>query len=121
MSSSANHDQLRNEILLCVGSSGIARVWPNETGLVRSYQNPARVIRIGMSGAPDILGILQGGFWLGIEVKTGTGKLNKNQVNFRRMIEKFGGIYILGHNVEQVMAEIKAGLQIRLASNPGPA
>lgn len=107
MSSSSAHDRLRNQIILVVGGSPYARVWPNETGLVRSYDNAERIFFTGIPGASDILGILCNGIFLAIEVKTGKGKLRQSQINFRAMVEKFGGIFIVGRSTEQVYAAVK--------------
>lgn len=109
MSSSIAHDQLRDEILLAVGSSGLARVWKYEVGLFRLYHS-SQPVRLGMEGVTDIIGILKNGRFVGIEVKTGSGKLRESQKNFKNMIQKFGGLFIEGRSVSQVMAEIKDAL-----------
>lgn len=109
MSSHASHDNLRNEIILVVGSSGLARVWPYEVGLFRSYQTH-EPLHIGQSGVSDIVGILLNGKFLGIEVKTGVGKLRQTQKNFKQMILKFNGVFIEGRSSDQVMQEIRSSL-----------
>ena len=53
-------------------------------------------------GVPDIVGILPGGRFLGIEVKTAKGKLSDKQAYFKEMIEKNGGLYILARSIEDV-------------------
>lgn len=108
MSSSKAHDLLRDQTLLKIGSSGYARVWPNEVGLVRAFDNPERIFFTGIQGAPDILGILCTGTFLGIEIKTGRGKLRQSQLNFKQMIYKFQGIFIEGRDLEQIFTEVKA-------------
>ncbi len=39
---------------------------------------------------------------MGIEVKTGSGRLRKEQEAFRDMILRFGGIYILARSLADV-------------------
>lgn len=108
MSSHAGHDRLRDQVLLAVGGSGFARVWPNEVGLVRAFDNPDRVFFTGIHGAADILGILCTGTFLAIEIKTGKGKLRQSQLNFQVMVSKFNGVFIEGRSVDQVLTEVKA-------------
>lgn len=110
MSSSRAHDLLRDQIILAISGSGLARVWPCEVGLFRVYDQPGKVMRVGVNGLPDITGILRNGRWIGIEVKTGKGQLRQSQINFRAMIERFGGLFIVGREVDQVISDISKSL-----------
>ncbi len=78
-----------------------SRVWANNTGMIKTED---RVVRFGLKGSSDIIGIYKGLF-LGIEVKTGNAYQNKFQINFEKMICMMGGIYVLitDQNVEQVL------------------
>lgn len=78
------------------------RVWSNNTGLGRDL-NSERIIRFGLKGSSDIIGIYKGVF-LAIEVKTGNAKQTKEQINFQKMIDTLGGVYVLCRetNVEQI-------------------
>lgn len=78
------------------------RVWANNTGVGRDL-NSERVVRFGLKGSSDIIGIYKGLF-LAIEVKTGNARQSKYQKNFQTMIDKFGGIYVVCResNVEQI-------------------
>lgn len=116
MSSNAAHDRLRDEAILKVGGSPYARVWSNETGLVRAFDNPQRIFFTGLIGSPDILGVLCTGIFLGIEIKTGKGKLRQSQLNFRKMLLKFGGVFIEGRTVEQIYSEVEAAATCRKSS-----
>lgn len=70
------------------------------TGQVSSHtasgfqHNPAR-------GMPDLLCIL-GGQFLGIEVKTATGRLRPAQVAFRDAVHHAGGLYLVARSVDDV-------------------
>ena len=67
-----------------------------------------RVIKIGNPGAPDILGIVNGslmaGCLLAIECKTGEAVQSKEQKSWQKMIESYGGIYIVARELEDVLS-----------------
>ena len=80
-------------------TSKFCRVWANNTGMIKTED---RVVRFGLKGSSDIIGIYKGLF-LGIEVKTGNAVQSKDQKFFEGMITDMGGIYILcKNNVEQI-------------------
>lgn len=62
-----------------------------------------RVIRFGLVGSADLLGILRGGRFLAVEVKTAKGRQSEAQRNFQRMIESMGGVYVLARDVQTVV------------------
>lgn len=106
MINNTDHQKLVNEILLAVGSMPQCRVWPRAVGFDRMKK-----IKYGIVGESDIDGIMMpNGRRISIEVKTGTGKLSKEQLAWRTMIEKFGGLYIEARSLEQVLTEVKAAL-----------
>lgn len=94
--------ELQAEILLAVGSRPDCRIWRNNTGVGRSLSGD-RVIRFGLVGSADLLGILRGGRFLAVEVKTKRGRQSEPQRNFQRMIESMGGIYVLARDVQTVV------------------
>ena len=57
---------------------------------------------VGMRGLPDIIGVLPGGVFLGIEVKSKTGRQSKHQKEFQKNLERLGGVYILARCVDDV-------------------
>ena len=73
------------------------------------------MIRYGLVGSCDILGICRGGRFLGIEVKTGSGRLRKEQEAFRDMIQRFGGLYILARSLEDVKKCLQEQLLDKIA------
>ena len=75
------------------------RVWKNATGTALSMDG-RRVIKFGLPGASDILGIKWPGQFIAIEVKTGSGKQNPDQVAFQKMVESLGGVYVLARNID---------------------
>lgn len=98
--STGEHQKVVKLVLLKM-TSKYCRVWPNNTGVGRDMSGE-RIIRFGLKGSSDIIGVYKGLF-LGIEVKTGNAVQNKDQINFQKMIESCGGIYILcKNNVEHI-------------------
>lgn len=93
------HQFVVKSILLDM-TTAYSRVWANNTGMIKTED---RVVRFGLKGSSDIIGIYKGLF-LGIEVKTGNAKQSKFQLNFEKMICAQGGIYVLinDKNVKQV-------------------
>ena len=69
-----------------------------------------RFVTFGIPGQPDIFAIIRGRF-VGIEVKTATGRQSKDQQNWQRNCERAGGLYILARSVDDVRVMLeKEGL-----------
>ena len=93
------HQELVAEILCELSKPQYnCRVWKNATGTALSMDGH-RVIKFGVPGAPDIIGLRWPGQFIGIEVKTGSGRQNPDQVSFQKMIESLGGIYIVARSL----------------------
>lgn len=67
------------------------------------------VTSFGFPGQADLSGILPDGRRLEIEVKSPNGRQSKPQKVFQRVIERFGGLYILARNCEDVADKINEG------------
>lgn len=93
------HSQLVNDILLMIGAEFQSiRAWKNATG---STKIGDRFIQFGLKGSADIIGIVSpSGKMLCIECKTGTAVQSSQQKNFQKMIETFGGIYLVARDVQ---------------------
>jgi glucose dehydrogenase len=97
-----------NEILLDLGQIPDVVVWKNNTGVARSFDDPDRKIRYGLTGSGDILGVVAPhGRLLAVEAKTGGGTQSKRQKAFQRAIESVGGVYVVARSV----ADARAGLE----------
>lgn len=94
--------ELQRAILLAVGSRADCRFWRNNVGVGRSLSGD-RVIRFGLVGSADLMGILRGGRFIAVEVKTAKGRQSKQQKSFERMVRSMGGIYVLARSVEDVV------------------
>lgn len=85
--------------------------WRNNTGaMIASYKNKERLVRYGAKGSPDIIGILPGGIFLGLEVKRPGGKSSAAQKEFGEKVFAVGGIYKVVHSVEEVQSLFGNGL-----------
>src|SRR3990172_551508 len=96
--------QLLSEILLEFGALPQLTIWRNSVGATRV---DSRFIKFGLTGSADILGVADGGKFIAIEAKSDTGRLTKEQVVFRRVVERHGGLYILARSCD----DVRAGLQ----------
>lgn len=116
------HDQLVNDLLLAFGSRDDMTVWRNFTGTVRAYSQPKKVIKVGLEGSSDILGIIQSpsgrnadfGVFFACEAKVGRDTLREDQEMFRDMIMRRGGLYIVAYKVDDALREVAAWRNARL-------
>ena len=110
------HTDLVNEILLYLSPLGLA--WANQTGqgwtgkmIGRNHAGQvvianARPVRFGLPGSTDILACIRQRMVV-VEVKTGTGRLQRNQCDFRTAAEKAGALHILARSVDDVRNALK--------------
>lgn len=96
--------QIQNAILREFGTRRDMRVWRQNTG-VGKFGN--RTVRFGVPGAADLTGLLPNGTRLEIEVKTEGGRQSNDQRNYQRMIERFGGVYVLARSVHDVYVALE--------------
>lgn len=93
--------------------------WNNPTGVARSLDDPDRIIKFGLKGSADIIGIhpvtvtpeMVGqriGQFAAIEVKVPGKHQRKDQKNFEMAVKRQGGIYIVARGVDDI-AEITGG------------
>ncbi len=104
------HARVVAEILARCGARDDCRIWGNVTGAGRALTHDG-VVRFGLVGSADILGIFIGGIFLAFEVKTGCGRQTRRQCAFEKMIAKFGGhYYVVGgaDEVEKILDGINA-------------
>lgn len=78
------------------------RVWRNNVGV-----DTMRGIRYGLGvGSPDLVGIAWGRF-VGLEVKTPTGRVSKEQTMWLDMVRRFGGVAGVARSVEDAIAIVE--------------
>jgi len=56
-----------------------------------------------LSGVADIIGVLEGGKFFAIEVKSGRNKQTEAQKEFERKVKEKGGIYLLAYDLDTVI------------------
>ncbi len=110
------HGELVNQILLYLSPLGLA--WSNQTGQGWTGKmlgrNPngqvvianARPVRFGLPGSADILACIKARMVV-VEVKTGTGRLQPNQRDFRVAATKAGAIHVEARSVDDVRAALE--------------
>lgn len=96
---------IQNEILRAFGTCPNMRLWRANCGAA-TYMGQR--VTFGVPGQADLSGILPDGRRLEIEVKSAVGRQRPEQVNYQKMIEQFGGVYILARSVEDVFAALHA-------------
>lgn len=106
----ARHGELKNEILIDLGSRENVLIENTPNGLFRSVKG-GRVVRIGRQGMPDIRGTIRldrprCGVMIAVEVKTGRGRLTKPQRKWMERFTSLGGLYILARKVDDIHAVI---------------
>ncbi|NMM28693.1 MAG: VRR-NUC domain-containing protein [Glaciimonas sp.] len=67
-----------------------------------------RFIRFGWTGCPDVIGQLNDGRLLGVEVKAPKGKLRPEQVIFLERIRCAGGVAFMARDCRDVLRELAA-------------
>lgn len=78
------------------------RVWRNNVGV-----DTMRGIRYGLGvGSPDLVGIAWGRF-VGLEVKTPTGRVSKEQTMWLDMVRRFGGVAGVARSVDDALAIVE--------------
>lgn len=81
--------------------------WRSSTGVSRSG---GRFLRYGVKGQGDITGLLPGGRMFALEVKTPTGRVSPEQVEFGARVNGAGGLWAVVRSVDEALAVIEAAL-----------
>jgi hypothetical protein len=98
------HGELVAACLNVLALKGIF-AWKNQTG---TLQVQSRWVSFGTPGSPDIIGILPGGRFIGVEVKVGRDKVSRVQATFHEAIRYRGGVIVVVHdNVDELLQAIK--------------
>ncbi len=97
------------QILLALGSRPDCRAFRNNVGKLPDPRT-GRWVTFGLApGAPDIICIVRGGRFIGIEVKTPTGKLRPDQEAFRDMLQSLGATYVVARSVDDAVRAVEGG------------
>lgn len=93
---------LQNLILAQLADLGVF-CWRSNSGAATRGD---RLIRFGKIGQPDVMAILPGGRFLGVEVKSDRGKQTVEQRAFQTAVELAGGTYIVARELADVMVPV---------------
>ena len=97
---------IQNAILREFGTRPDMRLWRANAGVAwyRDRYGKFRKVRFGIPGQADTTGILWDGRRLEIEVKKPGETQSPEQIKYQRIIERFGGVYILARSVYDVQS-----------------
>jgi len=102
-------NDLNAEILIAWGAHPSVRLWRANAGQAWvPTKDGARPVQMNVPGCADLIGIGPGGRFLGIETKSASDSMRESQKNFRAMVERLGGIYIVARSVEDVDRALEA-------------
>ena len=98
--------QAQNPALLAVGARPDVLIWRQQSGVFRSYDDPSRIVRVGVPGMADAGAIVavtitpeMVGKTIGVavqpEFKTAKGTQREKQANWQAAVEQRGGVYAL--------------------------
>lgn len=94
--SSEEHSKLVREALLFFSSKQFL-VWVQNNGVARTLHT-GQVIRYGLNGLPDIIGVAPNGKAFFCEVKSGAAVLSKEQKLFKVQADKRGAYFLTYRN-----------------------
>lgn len=108
--------EVQADLLAHFGALPWLRIWRNNVGkaypvgqasLLKQGKS-CRPVMFGVVGSADIMGILVGGRALAIEVKLAGQKLRPEQIAWRDMFVRFGGLHIVATCIEDVYRGLEA-------------
>lgn len=90
----------------CLEYLALRGIWAWRSNNVPVFDPAKKIYRRfnGMMGVPDILGILTGGQFLGVECKTKSGKLSPDQLLFQHNASRLGALYIVARGIDDLKA-----------------
>ena len=121
------------EVLLELGQDPRLMVWRNNTGRLEAVKKgrgrgfceacgkalQGRWVSFGLPGSPDIIGFLEDGTWLGIEVKRPGQKQTDQQVKFQRRANQLQAVYLLTSSASHARERVNAILETGQATSEG--
>lgn len=104
--------------MLAVGQRPDVLVWRQQSGMMRAYDSPDRIIRVGLPGmsdagmivavtiTPDMVGRTVG-LAVQPEFKTTKGRQSPAQSAWQRAVELRGGVYAVVRNADEMTALVE--------------
>lgn len=96
--------------ILSLQFKGRIKVWRNNTGALPTQSGG--FVKFGEYGSPDILGILEGGRFLALEVKLPKGKVTEHQEAWLAEAKRLGAIVSVVRSVDEAIKIVKEALAI---------
>lgn len=93
-----------------IASEHGARLFRNQTGFCQCRKQPIRYGIPATGGGPDLIGWAPGGRFLGVEIKTETGRVRENQVTFLNAIRDGGGLGFIARSEDEFVSLLKKGV-----------
>lgn len=99
---------LMHEIRAALTATGHIALWRNNTGF-----DADRKIKYGLGlGGADLVGILKpSGRFVGVEIKTATGRTSPDQMAWASAVRAAGGLYILTRTPEDAIEQLTQALR----------
>lgn len=97
------HDKLRDDILVALSRQRLGLFWANETG---AAFRDGDMIHYGLPGSPDILGCVKGGYFIGVEVKTGSARIRDTQRRFRDALAVWDGVFVVARSESDALEAV---------------
>ena len=109
--------------LLAVGARPDVLVWRQQVGVFRSYDDPDRLVRVGVPGMSDAMAVVAVevtpamvgrtvGVFVSAEFKTADGRQRKPQRAWQRAVEQRGGVYAVVRSeadMRALVARVQSG------------
>ncbi len=111
---------LQTRILTLFGGMPELRLFRANVGVAVPMGRDAPV-RFGVVGQADLNGIVRGGRRIEVEVKSPAGRRTPEQVAWGRMVEAFGGIYVVARSTDDVYEALAAAGVVLSMVPPGVA
>ena len=92
-----------------------AKFWRNNTGATKT--EGGGFVRFGAPGSPDILGIIQGGRMVALEVKTAKGKTSPGQDEWLAEAGKLGAIVGVARSIDDAFALVDSAFSAEKSSH----
>lgn len=94
--------EIQDQIRLALGRNPDLVLFRNNIG-VGDVRGCKVRFGVGGPGGADIIGCYRGRF-VGVEIKTATGRQSPEQILFQNLIRAKGGIYVVLRSVEEALA-----------------
>jgi hypothetical protein len=114
----ASETLILREIRLELGKIPDVVLWRNNVGSAEYVSPQGDVMRVAYGlcpGSSDLIGMLRGGRFLALEVKTATGRSTKQQEQFMALVKAMGGVAAVVRSSDEAVRLVCRELGFALA------